>query len=165
MFSYAFFQSITSKTRTWTVIGIITVLCFLVNFPHFFTYQPVTDDLMQEADDRSPYLHTEFGSGYLTHLYEFWIHCMLLVQIPWVTILTLNILIIRKVRKVHSRVGMVTSNHGNKTTAQARYQMTKLLITVSFAFLALYALRCVTECLFNLLPESVRHFQTHSHWF
>jgi hypothetical protein len=38
-----------------------------------------------------------FGRGVGSQNYEFWVHCMFLVLVPWVTIFTLNMLIIRQV--------------------------------------------------------------------
>jgi hypothetical protein len=74
-------------------IGIISFLCFIINTPHFFTYNPVLD---RNATDGT-YKLTEFGRGVGSQNYEFWVHCMFLVLVPWVTIFTLNMLIIRQV--------------------------------------------------------------------
>ena len=80
-------------------IVLISVLCFIVNTPHFGSHYAIPD---ADRDAGAPaYDVTEFGKGKGSQLYEFWVHCMFLVLVPWIIILSLNLMIICRVTKLN----------------------------------------------------------------
>ena len=131
-------------------LGIITALCFIVNFPHFFTYKPVRD---RNSSDPA-FVLTEYGAGPGSQSYEFWVHCMFLVLAPWVSIFTLNMLIIKQIHKVNKQMDSKKSIKGKEKSKKAEAQLTRLLLTVTFTFLILIALQCITQCFFMLKTVS-----------
>ena len=142
-----------SNKRALHGIGIISFLCFIINTPHFFTYNPVLD---RNATDGT-YKLTEFGKGVGSQNYEFWVHCMFLVLVPWVTIFTLNMLIIRQVWASGDKMSGRKSVNAKEKTKKSENQLTILLLTATFTFLVLLALQCITQCFFMLEPEIVSY--------
>lgn len=140
-----------SNKRAVVGIGIIAFLCFLINTPHFKTYYPIP------ASDREPddaaFDLTEFGMTEGSKRYEFWVHCMFLVLVPWLTIFILNMLIISRVVRANRGMSKRKSIQGQEKAKKAENQMTRLLLTVTFVFLILIALQCVTQCFFMMQPE------------
>lgn len=138
--------------KALTGIGIISLLCFIINTPHFNTYYPVHPNDRKSSE--SAYAYTEFGKGKGSQNYEFWVHCMILVLVPWVTIFTLNMLIIRKLQV--NRQKLEKHRETTKTKSHNREnQITRILLTVTFTFLVLIALQCITQCFFMLKPKTV----------
>ena len=79
-------------------IWLISGLCFLINVPHFWSF---TVDWDQGPNGTGPALvKTEFQKGDSGIFYEFWVHCIFLVLVPWFSVFTLNLLIISKVTHV-----------------------------------------------------------------
>ena len=88
----------TSKCMTfWSIFGLL-LFGFIINFPHFFNYEavPVYDS---ESGNVSywTYNATEYGMSEMCQHYEFWLHCMLIVILPWIFIAILNMLIVRNI--------------------------------------------------------------------
>lgn len=137
--------------RSLSGIGIISLLCFIINIPHFFTYEPVHE---RNATDDS-FVMTEFGKGHGSQSYEFWVHCMFLVLVPWVTIFCLNLMIIKQVLKTGAKMSDRKSVYAKEKTKRAENQLTTLLLTVTFTFLVLIALQCITQCFFMMKPKTV----------
>lgn len=81
---------------------------------------------------------------------------MFLVLVPWITILCLNVLIIRQVVKTGAKMADRKSVYAKEKTKKAENQLTTLLLTVTFTFLVLIALQCITQCFFMLKPKTVR---------
>ena len=80
-------------------ILIISFLCFVINSPHFGNYYAIPDNEREEG--MPAYDYTEFGKGNGSKMYEFWVHCMFIVLVPWITILCLNLMIICRVTKLN----------------------------------------------------------------
>ncbi|XP_022318229.1 FMRFamide receptor-like [Crassostrea virginica] len=140
-----------SNKRALVGIGIIALLCFIINTPHFKTFYPIP------GSDRAPsdaaFGFTEFGLSEGSQRYEFWVHCMFLVLVPWLTIFTLNLLIIFRVVRANKGMSNRKSVQGQEKAKKAENQMTRLLLTVTFVFLILIALQCITQCFFMMQPE------------
>jgi len=140
------------KAKTWcstkrAYIGIAATLIpvFIINIPHFFNYRPMK---VKDGYTSQP---TEYGSSESAQMYEFWIHCMFMVLVPWATIAVLNAIII------HSMLSRTKYMQGLDKTASSKpernkqdRQMTRVLLTVTFTFLFLLALQCITQCFFML---------------
>lgn len=145
-----------SNKRALVGIGIIALLCFIINTPHFKTFYPIP------GSDRAPsdaaFGFTEFGLSEGSQRYEFWVHCMFLVLVPWLTIFTLNLLIIFRVVRANKGMSNRKSVQGQEKAKKAENQMTRLLLTVTFVFLILIALQCITQCFFMMQPEIVSLF-------
>lgn len=94
-----------SSKNTNISIGVVVSFATIVNIPHFFNYQ---------AEESQGLQVTQYGSSLRSKNYEFWVHCILLVLIPWFTIATSNVLIIRKLRhqmkKFNSRKGEISNS-------------------------------------------------------
>ncbi|CAG2253285.1 probable G-protein coupled receptor 139 [Mytilus edulis] len=144
-------KSMCNHKRSLSGIGIISLLCFIINIPHFFTYEPVHE---RNATDDS-FVMTEFGKGHGSQSYEFWVHCMFLVLVPWVTIFCLNLMIIKQVLKTGAKMSDRKSVYAKEKTKRAENQLTTLLLTVTFTFLVLIALQCITQCFFMMKPKTV----------
>ncbi|XP_053398767.1 FMRFamide receptor-like [Mercenaria mercenaria] len=126
--------------RALTGLGIITFLCFIINIPHFASFEPV------HASDTG-FRPTEYGGS---KNYEFWVHCMFLVLAPWATIFVLNMLIIQRVSKINRHMNAKRGESGKEKAKKSEAQMTRLLLTVTFTFLVLIAFQCITQCFFML---------------
>jgi hypothetical protein len=74
---------------------LISGLCFMINLPHFWFF---TVDWERGINGTGPALvETEFQKGEAGIRYEFWVHCIFLVLVPWFTVFTLNLQIIQRV--------------------------------------------------------------------
>ena len=96
------------------------------------------------------------------HRYEFWVHCMFLVLVPWFSLLCLNGGIIwsmkrkkasKHITKMWDKVSYFQkmcclANHSsfNQERARQQDQITKMLLFVTFAFIVLLGWQCVTQC-------------------
>ncbi|XP_048736552.1 probable G-protein coupled receptor 139 isoform X1 [Ostrea edulis] len=138
-------QDFCSQHRVFLGGGIIFLLCFIINIPHFKTYEPLDTPM-----DGKAFSLTEYGQSEGSTNYEFWVHCMFLVLAPWLSIFTLNILILRRVF-TSNRKSMLKK----EKTRKAETQLTRLLLTVTFTFLVLIIFQCVTQCFFMLKPKDV----------
>ena len=49
---------------------------------------------------------TEFQNGPSGQFYEFWIHCMILILIPWVTVFSMNVMIIKAVSGISAIISL-----------------------------------------------------------
>lgn len=140
------------KARDWcsprrAYIGIATTLIggFIINIPHFFNYHPVKVGSEYELQ------MTKYGRSEYAQMYEFWVHCMFLVLAPWATIAILNACIIHSML---TRTKYMQKLDKTSSSKQARnkhdVQMTRVLLTVTFTFLFLLALQCITQCFYML---------------
>lgn len=145
-------QKFCSEKRACTGLVLMAVVNFLINIPHFATYEPVQQDIRNNVEPS--YRKSQFGKSEGSHHYEFWVHCIFLVFGPWIGILILNIFIIRQVAGVNKNIGRRRSIHGNKKTQRAESQLTRILLSVSFAFLILIFPECIAKCFFMLKAVS-----------
>ncbi|XP_061194731.1 FMRFamide receptor-like [Saccostrea echinata] len=140
-------QEFCSQRRVYIGAGSIFLLCFIINIPHFKTFQP-----LDPPKEGRAFTFTEYGGGEGSKHYEFWVHCMFLVLAPWVAVFTFNILILRKVFESNKKTKL-----GKEKTRRAEAQLTRLLLTVTFTFLFLIIFQCLTQCVYMLKPESVNY--------
>lgn len=124
----------------------ILFLCFGVNFPHFYFYQSNTPS----QTVLTSYTLTKFGKGAGGIAYSFWVHCMFLVLVPWISISALNILILRRVR-----ISRMRAKLDKQKLKQVEVQLTRVLLTVTFTFLILMVFQCVTQCFKMINPSMV----------
>ena len=101
------------------------------------------------------YIYSEFGISDSLHQYEFWLQCMFLVIVPVVSIFTCNMLIICKVRTINRLIGSKKGSAGKERSLQSETQLTRLLLTVTFTFLALNSLECIVSCFVMLKAVSI----------
>ncbi|KAK3091717.1 hypothetical protein FSP39_022110 [Pinctada imbricata] len=141
-----------NRKRAFVGIGLITGLCFIVNLPHFKTFYAIPASDRQPSDNA--FAFTEFGAGEGSMRYEFWVHCIVLVLVPWFTIFVLNLLIIHRVVKTNQKMSAGKTLKGKDKTRRAENQLTRLLLIVTFTFLVLIALQCITQCFYMLKPKS-----------
>ena len=79
------------------------------------------------------------------------VHCMFLVLVPWGSIATLNAWIIVTLMKNTKGFKELYDDEQKLTERQKQDgQITKVLLTVTFAFLILLAWQCVNQCFFML---------------
>ncbi|WAQ98994.1 FMAR-like protein [Mya arenaria] len=123
-----YIQDMCNERRARMGLGVITLLCFIINAPHFATYEHVTGA-------NPSFRATEYGSGKGSQNYEFWIHCMILVLVPWATIFTLNMLIIHRVTSMNRQMDSKRGSSGKDKTRKSEAQLTRLLLTITFTFL------------------------------
>ncbi|KAH3839842.1 probable G-protein coupled receptor 139 [Dreissena polymorpha] len=134
-----------SEKRAWIGLSIITILCFLFNAPHFATYEPVPDVERKSSDAGLRF--TEYGSSTGNINYELWVQCMMILEpVPWAIILTLNLLIIKRVTTTNQQMDIKRGSSGKKMARKSEAQLTRLLLTVTFTFLVLTAPRCIMQC-------------------
>ncbi|KAL4217737.1 hypothetical protein ACF0H5_022477 [Mactra antiquata] len=143
-----------SVKRALTGLGIITTLCFIINIPHFASYEPVAND--NGSSTEAGFKPTEYGAGEGSKHYEFWVHCMFLVLAPWASIFILNMLIIQKVSSMNRHMEEKRGSSGKVKAKKSEAQMTRMLLTVTFTFLVLIAFQCITQCFFMLAAGNHR---------
>ncbi|XP_062580728.1 FMRFamide receptor-like [Saccostrea cucullata] len=134
-----------TQRRVCIGAGCIFLFCFIVNIPHFKTFQPADPAIYGKA-----FSYTDFGKSEGSLKYEFWVHCMFLVLFPWLSLLTFNILIIKTV-VTSNRMTKLKKENSRKTESQ----LTRLLLTVTFTFMILIILQCVAQCFYMLQPGNV----------
>ena len=137
-------------------LGIITLCAFIINTPHFATYELVPDSERNASDPA--FRLSAYGSGSGSMNYEFWVHCMFLVLAPWATIFVLNMLIIQRVFKMNRQMDSKRGSSGKEKAKKSEQQLTRLLLTVTFTFLVLIAFQCITQCFFMLKAVSAQQF-------
>eukprot|EP00794_Sanderia_malayensis_P019594 gene19594-21522_t len=147
-----------SVKRTYVAIAAILAFCFIINFPHFFNYAPGCDDTGPVTADRRCSHWASVDTAYAKRgsavQYEFWVHCMFLVLAPWATIAVLNAwIIVTLLRSTKGFKQLHEHDNDNKAVDQRKKQdrqITKVLLTVTFAFLILLAWQCINQCFFML---------------
>ncbi|XP_065064034.1 neuromedin-K receptor-like [Rhopilema esculentum] len=133
--------------RTCIAIGCILAFCFIINFPHFFNYEPIHSKHSSKAR-MIPTAYSQQGSA---KNYEFWVHCMFLVLAPWFSIAVLNAWLVITLLYKTKEFQELEQNQDKITERQKQdRQITKVLLTVTFAFLILLAWQCVNQCFFML---------------
>ncbi|WAQ96192.1 FMAR-like protein [Mya arenaria] len=146
-------QTLCNERAAQIGVALISVLSFIINMPHFNTYRAVPN--YERDANETAYEYTEFGHGAGSQLYEFWIHCMFLVLAPWVSIMFMNMAIIFRVGQLNKKMLQMRGNKAQKRAQRKENQMTNILLTVTFTFLGLIALQCVTQCFFMMQPENM----------
>ena len=134
-----------SPKRAYIGIGLTLSAAFLINIPHFFNYYPA------ETNGAYQLQVTKYGHSKSAQMYEFWVHCMFLVLAPWATIAVLNSLIIHSMLSRTKYMQKLEKKGSSKPDRNKQdRQMTRVLLTVTFSFLLLLALQCITQCFFML---------------
>ncbi|KAL8618968.1 hypothetical protein ACOMHN_018351 [Nucella lapillus] len=140
-----------NETRANVGIGLISGLCFLINMPHFWSYEVDWD---RDANSTGPaLLKTEFQKGEGGIRYEFWIHCIFLVLVPWFSVFTLNLLIISKIGKANRKMSSKKTAQAADKSRHSENQITRLLLIVTFTFLFLLGCQCITQCFYMIMPD------------
>ena len=134
-----------SAARAHLGIGITLTCCFIVNLPHFFNYSPKLTSGNVTQTCLTP---TEYGKSSGSINYEFWVHCIILVLAPWASIAFCNAGIIYALYKRTKKAAKQFSK--SKEDGGKDKQMTRMLLTVTFAFLILLAWQCITQCFYML---------------
>ncbi|PVD33681.1 hypothetical protein C0Q70_04939 [Pomacea canaliculata] len=152
MFAPEVAQSIFCNEKRANVgIFIILATCFIINLPHFWSYQADFD--RPAGSNTSAIVMSEFQKGEGAINYEFWVHCIFLVLLPWFTIFILNLLIIGKISRTNKKmIDKKTAESADKSR-RSENQITRLLLIVTFTFLFLIGFQCITQCFFMLMPD------------
>lgn len=133
-------------------LGIFLILgsCFLINIPHFWSY---TVDFERGGNGTGPaLLKTEFQKGEGAMMYEFWIHCIFLVLVPWFSVFSLNVAIIGKINQTNKKMMSKKTAESADMCKRSENQITRLLMVVTFSFLVLIGFQCIAQCFFMLMP-------------
>ena len=85
-----------SVSRTYSGLVVMAILAIFPVVPFWFYFKPIQTASGYKLGK------TEFGAGNGGLVNEFWIHCIVLVAIPFFTIAVLNVMIIYKVMKQKS---------------------------------------------------------------
>lgn len=140
-----------NETRANVGLGLIGGLCFLINMPHFWSYEVDWD---RGVNGTGPaLLKTEFQKGEAGIRYEFWIHCIFLVLVPWFTVFTLNLLIISQIGRTNRKMSSKKTAQSADKSRHSENQITRLLLIVTFTFLVLLGFQCITQCFYMLMPD------------
>ena len=141
--------------RTLLSIGIILGLSFVINIPHFFNFFP------GKVNGTHHILETDYAKTGGSKMYEFWVHCMFLVLVPWFTLLALNTSIIwsMKMRAVNTVKVFGANQDKKRERTKQQHQITKTLLLVTFAFIVLLGWQCITQCIWM-----VGYSQTDEEW-
>ena len=135
---------------TYSVVVATLLFSFAINIPHFFNFEIGTN-----GEGLSIIKETRYGKTKSAKWYDFWAHCMVLVLVPWFTILSLNSLIIYKL--FSKKVKQVN----RKGESKRERQTTIILLTVTISFLVFLIWQCLTQCFWMLNYEKdVKHI-----WF
>ena len=65
----------------------------------YVSHRPISNRL--DNDTGPSFEKTEYQKSEGGMFYEFWVHCIILILIPWVSVLAMNLQIIQKVSCVH----------------------------------------------------------------
>ena len=87
-----------SVRRTYSGLVVMATLAIFPVVPFWFYYKPIQTESGYNLGK------TEFGAGNGGLVNEFWIHCILLVAVPFFTIAVLNAMIIYQVMKSNSKM-------------------------------------------------------------
>uniref|UniRef100_A0A0B6Z4T9 G-protein coupled receptors family 1 profile domain-containing protein n=1 Tax=Arion vulgaris TaxID=1028688 RepID=A0A0B6Z4T9_9EUPU len=149
-------KELCSESRANIGLILITVNAFLINIPHFASFTLVYPDDVgnstKVAEPKAAFASTEFGSGSGGQIYEFWIHCIILILIPWVTVFTMNIMIIKKISKSNKRMENKKTRDSMKKCKASEAQITRLLLVVTFSFLIFIGFQCIVQCFWMQMP-------------
>lgn len=157
-------------------LGLITFNAFIINFPNYLSYTPVNpwgndnggnytisdnnninqspeNAMKLEPTERvQAFTETEFFHSPSGQFYEFWIHCMILILIPWATVFSMNIMIIRAVRASNKKNAGKKTSASAQSTKQSENQITRLLLVVTFSFLFFIGAQCIIQCMYMKQP-------------
>ncbi|KAK7475812.1 hypothetical protein BaRGS_00032958 [Batillaria attramentaria] len=134
-------------------LGIFLILgsCFLINLPHFWSF---TIDFDRGENGTGPALvKTAYQEGEGAMRYEFWVHCIFLVLVPWFSVFSLNFTIITKINKTNNKMNSKKTAQSADKCRRSENQITRLLMVVTFSFLILIGFQCIAQCFFMLLPD------------
>ncbi|GFN76151.1 FMRFamide receptor [Plakobranchus ocellatus] len=170
---------------------LITFNAFVINFPHYMSFSPVfpkegssdhvtgrmEDNRTAHTNNSNPGMDvntekmmervvtfemTEFTKGASGQFYEFWIHCMILILIPWATVFFMNIMIIRAVSRSNKKNADKKTTQSAKNSKDSENQITRLLLTVTFTFLFFIGAQCVIQCMYMKKPAGFNMFLVNS---
>ena len=132
--------------RTLMSIAIILGFSFVINAPHFFNFYP------GKVNGTYDILETAYAKTGGSKMYEFWVHCMFLVLVPWLALVVLNSSIIWTMRQRAMKSVTIFGSDKNKTQERIKqqHQITKTLLFVTFAFIILLSWQCITQCLWMI---------------
>lgn len=156
MITYPTRAKILCTTRR-SMLGIVAIVCLAVmlSLPQFFVHTVVKST---ENGNVSIWrlTHTEYGLSSYSKDYEFWMHCMVMVLLPWFFIAYLNTNIILrmyeqvrrfhrvakgKLKKINTRYGQSQSNKCNG-----------VFVSLKFAdFVNVSLLQGVVPCLYHFI--------------
>ncbi|KAK7098657.1 FMRFamide receptor-like [Littorina saxatilis] len=142
-----------NERRANVGIFLICGLCFLINLPHFWSFEVNWERLKVGNTTEAALLKTPFQEGEAGLRYEFWIHCIFLVLVPWFTVFTLNLLIISKISKSNRRMSSKKTAESADKSRRSENQVTRLLLLVTFSFLVLIGFQCITQCFYMIMPD------------
>lgn len=160
-------------------LALITFNSFIINFPHYLSFTTVDQSsIINNNNDNSSsnaseaamatptkvktFKETEFYTGPSGQFYEFWIHCMILIIIPWVTVFSMNIMIIRAIHKSNKKNAEKKTTSSVRRCKQSENQITRQLLIVTFTFLFFIGLQCVIQCMFMKKPAGFNMFIVNS---
>ncbi|CAG5118063.1 unnamed protein product [Candidula unifasciata] len=156
-------KSLCNESRANVGLILISVNSFMINIPHFASFTPIYQDEdnnnthnyinnNNNTNDRQPkvaYTETEFGMSAGGMFYEFWIHCMVLTVIPWMSVLYMNVMIIVKINEANTRMADKKTSQSLMKSKKSENQITRLLLAVTFTFLFFLGFNCITHCLWT----------------
>lgn len=145
------------KARVWctpskTLLGISIIggSSFIINIPHFFNYYPGS------VNGTYQICETDYAKTGGSESYEFWVHCMVLVLVPWFGLFILNSSIIWSMRERAVNTTKMFADGGDKKQERVKqqHQITKMLLFVTFAFIILLGWQCVSQCIWMIGSEA-----------
>ncbi|CAG5115072.1 unnamed protein product [Candidula unifasciata] len=147
-----------NEARANVGLVLITLNSFMINVPHFASFTPVFLKHSGEVNNSNiekpkvAFTQTNFGAGEGGKFYEFWIHCIVLILVPWVSVLYMNIMIILKISEANNRMADKKTSQSLKKSKESENQITRLLLCVTFTFLFCIGLQCIAQCLWMKKP-------------
>ncbi|XP_012940559.1 FMRFamide receptor [Aplysia californica] len=153
-------QRLSNERQANFGLMLIAVNSFIVNIPHFVSFSPVMD--RAENETGPAFRETDFQKGSSGQFYEFWIHCIILTVVPWVTVFSLNIMIIWKLTRSNKKMAAKKTAAAAQKSKQSENQITRLLLTVTFTYLFFNGLHCVVQCFYMQRPPwaNMNHVST-----
>lgn len=159
-----------SEKRANLGLMLITINCFLINTPHFFWFIPVDvnssdnkfSNITVGAEDAMKL--SDFGKGSGGHFYEVWIHCIMLIVIPWVTVLAMNIQIIHQIYTSNKNMEDKKTTQAMRKSKDSEQQITRILLAITFTFLLFIGIQCLGQCLAVTKPPGTSWFVINSYY-
>ncbi|XP_059161946.1 uncharacterized protein LOC131945018 [Physella acuta] len=175
------FQSLCSEGRAKLSLTLITIAVTLVNIPNFFYYTPATSDssnggytesynstnggymgrynstnetTARMTSEKQPgYRLSGFGGSQMGFTYEFWIHCIAVLLVPWFSVFYMNVMIIFQITRANKQMADKKTAHSMERSKKSENQITRILLSATFSFIFFMGVQCVAQCYWMQKPQ------------
>ena len=138
-------------------VVIVTILSILYNLPRFFESKIVT--VWDPYRNRSADVTTlsDIGCNQIYQiLYTNVLYCIVMFLVPLITLIILNTLLIKALRRTKKKRAMMLTSSSNSMQSRSEDDITLVLIVVVVVFVVCQTPALVTQVLMSLMSETSR---------